>query len=202
MCKKLVQAGKFRTHRAIAVLVITCMVITLVLVSPVAAGKPVQPPSNTKCKQEVCDGKDNDCDKLVDEDCPRYCDGDGEPVPEQNSLRNLFGNRVLGCMSCPYLIGNDCNDDDPSINPGSVEKCNGIDDNCNGQVDENACTDTTMCKELFPGTNDPNADRINIVFAGMLYTDKSLFISQASNSVDYYHTLPGTKPCRTCSLQK
>jgi len=30
----------------------------------------------------------------------------------------------------------DCNDENPSIWTGAVEACNGIDDNCNGQADE------------------------------------------------------------------
>jgi hypothetical protein len=35
-----------------------------------------------------------------------------------------------------YLADVDCNDDDPDVNPGASELCNGIDDNCNNEIDE------------------------------------------------------------------
>jgi uncharacterized protein (TIGR02145 family) len=50
----------------------------------------------------------------------------------------------------------DCNDNNAVVNPGAIEVCgNGIDDNCNGQVDEECiieevtiCTQTWMLKNL------------------------------------------------------
>jgi hypothetical protein len=39
-----------------------------------------------------------------------------------------------------YTADEDCNDDDPQTHPGSVEICDGIDNNCDGQVDEGVTT--------------------------------------------------------------
>jgi secreted trypsin-like serine protease len=68
---------------------------------------------------EVCgNGIDDDCDGEVDEGC--VCvDSDGDGY--------CLGGGPMG----------DCNDANPYQNPGAAEVCgNGIDDNCNGLVDE------------------------------------------------------------------
>jgi hypothetical protein len=86
---------------------------------------------------EICDGKDNNCNGQTDEGVTStfYADAD----------KDGYGNPAISVQACLAPAGyvsnnNDCNDNDPSINPAAVEVCsNKIDDNCNGRVDEQPC---------------------------------------------------------------
>ena len=39
-----------------------------------------------------------------------------------------------------YLLSEDCDDNDSFINPGMIEVCDGVDNNCDGNTDENVLT--------------------------------------------------------------
>ncbi len=84
--------------------------------------------------QELCNGADDDCDDLIDEDLPVltfYPDGDGDGFGDP-------GPPETGC-SAPdgwVIDATDCDDQNDAANPGIAEECNGKDDNCNGDTDE------------------------------------------------------------------
>ena len=92
---------------------------------------------------EVCDEIDNDCDELVDDDDV----GNGNPVQGQTRWfydgdGDRFGLDGLYIDSCDPVedfveVGGDCDDTDPTVNPGMTEDPdNLVDDNCDGDWDD------------------------------------------------------------------
>ena len=94
---------------------------------------------------EICDGLDNDCDDLVDDD---DSDLSGAEVWYADADGDGFGDSAGGVASCeqPSLTvaeGGDCDDADAAIHPGAEEYCNGIDDDCDGEIDEDGALDAS-----------------------------------------------------------
>ncbi len=91
---------------------------------------------------EVCDGSDNDCDGAVDEGSdqtpPWYADLDRDGFGDADDV-------VRACFPPADYIdeAGDCDDADPAVFPGAVEVCNGVDDDCDGTVDEDGAVDGT-----------------------------------------------------------
>lgn len=80
----------------------------------------------------ACDAVDQDCDG-VDKGLIRYDDIDGDSYGDSNNL-------VESCEKPVGTVTNadDCKDNDAAINPSASEVCDGVDQNCNGEIDEDA----------------------------------------------------------------
>ena len=89
---------------------------------------------------EICDGKDNDCDGLIDEDPVNGdlyfvdADGDGYGDPDQTAERCEASS---GYVTYP----GDCDDTDDSIHQGADELCDAVDNDCDDIIDEGNATD-------------------------------------------------------------
>jgi len=80
---------------------------------------------------DICNRVDDDCDSVLDEDAPSlavYADGDSDGYGAALAR--------MGCAAASgeSLVAGDCRDDDASIYPGADERCNAIDDDCDGAL--------------------------------------------------------------------
>jgi hypothetical protein len=92
---------------------------------------------------EMCDEIDNDCDGVTDEDdafdAPSWFydqDGDGFGSADPDLV-------APGCETPAGYVDNsrDCDDLDSASNPGATEMCDGVDNDCDGVVDEGVAYD-------------------------------------------------------------
>lgn len=81
---------------------------------------------------EYCDSIDNNCDDVVDEDSaidaiPWFADQDGDG-------RGNVRLRLDACSAPDGYVADhrDCDDADASVQPGAIEICNFVDDDCDG----------------------------------------------------------------------
>ena len=84
----------------------------------------------------------------------RDADGDG------------YGNHSLTTQSCEQPVGyvlndTDCDDTHASVHPNAPEICDGLDNNCNGQIDEGCITISIADVSK----NEGNKGKSNMMFA-------------------------------------
>ncbi|MCB9793919.1 MAG: FG-GAP repeat protein [Alphaproteobacteria bacterium] len=96
-------------------------------------------PGNT----EVCDDIDNDCDGTIDEP-----NSEGVDAYYEDADADGYGDPDSMTRSCDPPEGyvendEDCDDGDGAIYPGAEERCDEVDSDCDGAVDEDAVNPTT-----------------------------------------------------------
>ena len=102
---------------------------------------------------EICDGVDNDCDGQTDEGVTStyYADADGDGYGDANSP-------LQACSAPVGYVANtqDCDDTNTNVNPSAPEVCDGLDNNCDGQIDEGV-TSTYYADADGDGYGDANS---------------------------------------------
>ncbi len=85
--------------------------------------------------EEVCDGIDNNCDDIIDNDATDalmfYADNDGDGFGDADRMEEV-------CEASDGYVDNmdDCNDLDAAVNPESSEICDEVDNDCDGNIDD------------------------------------------------------------------
>lgn len=87
---------------------------------------------------EICNAIDDDCDGLSDDSDPGIF---GQPTWYADNDDDGYGSMIVSTVSCNAPVGfiavtGDCDDANNLIHPAAAEICNGIDDDCEGGIDE------------------------------------------------------------------
>ena len=111
---------------------------------------------NYELTELSCDSLDNNCDNNTDENLTTdfFADLDNDTFGDINTS--------IAACSLPenYTADSlDCNGDNNTIHPGAAELCNGIDDNCDGAIDESF---PDFDNDTIPDCTDPDDDNDNV----------------------------------------
>ncbi|MEQ9499777.1 MAG: RHS repeat-associated core domain-containing protein [Deltaproteobacteria bacterium] len=141
---------------------------------------------------EVCDGVDNDCNGVVDENTAAdatnwFADSDGDG----------YGDPAVSATACsapPGFVASsvDCDDTDAAISPAATEICDLVDNDCTGGVDQGIANcfngqlvppdPATIAPPLDPTAFTPMLDRVRFLFEGTPPIQTGVSISSFSPS--------------------
>jgi hypothetical protein len=105
---------------------------------------------------ETCDALDNDCDGKVDEGVTTtfYADADNDQYGDSSDK----GTKACSAPKNTVTNAADCDDKDGNAHPGGVELCNGADNNCDGDNDNDAVDAVAWYVDSDDGVGDGYGD--------------------------------------------
>jgi len=124
---------------------------------------------NVLSSAEVCDGKDNNCDGVVDEGC-QCVNGQTQPCYDGPAGTSGVGLCKAGSQTCVNGRWGLCAG---QILP-SLEVCDGLDNDCNGVVDNNPADSGKACVTGLPGVCSPG---LTLCVAGALTCHQNVVAS-------------------------
>ena len=109
---------------------------------------------------EQCDGIDNNCNREIDE-----LGATGGRIWYIDLDRDGYGDAGQTIEACTQPEGYaenkwDCNESDPNVNPGMDEICDGIDNDCDGETDEDSAIDALLWFPDYDGDGFGNDDLV------------------------------------------
>jgi MYXO-CTERM domain-containing protein len=106
---------------------------------------------------ETCDGRDEDCDEVIDNDVvfrPVWPDNDGDSFGDRDATPEDT------CLPLdPYTAdrSGDCDDTNPAIHRDATETCDGVDNDCDDDIDEELPSFELYIDDDLDGFGDPSS---------------------------------------------
>ncbi|MFT7624640.1 MAG: streptogramin lyase [Myxococcota bacterium] len=154
---------------------------------------------------EICDTFDNNCNGVADEansvGCQPYLkDADNDGFGVTSITQCLCEPAGFWTASSP----GDCDDTDDAVHPGGLEICDGVDNSCNGTVDEDCDKDSDgYCNALKPiiGTpfSCPNGGGDCVDFNPNIHPNAAEVCDEVDNDCDLEIDEGVQAPCGGCA---